>query len=195
MGYRVNKIPPKPEDMLPIYSVRNGATLYADFECYYMEPKVGHDPHLHDYLGWPDPHHPDEICQMPSPRDRFRWRSDGAIMIPSDPVPIDLTNEEYNEELLVVFDHPDELIMAHAWIDDELPYLIKMVISPQLPMFEDKPIEKRFTLFARRSVEGSQDQYLQDAVVRAKLVILPGAPSIETQDEDSSPQNPGGNEK
>jgi hypothetical protein len=132
---------------------------------------------------------------MPDPRDRFRWRNDGAIMIPSDPVPIDLLNEEYNEELIVAFDHPDELIMAQAWVDDELPYLIKMVISPQLPMFEDKPIEKRFTLFARRSVEGSQDQYLQDAVVRAKLVILPGAPSIEIQDENSSPQNPGGNEK
>lgn len=193
MGYRVDKKPIKPEDMLPTYPVRNGATLYADFECYYVEPKMGHDPHTHDYIGWPDPHHPDEICQMRPPRDRFRWRYDGAVMEPDEPVPIDLTSEYegYNQELEVIFDHPDDRIMATAWIDDELPYLIKMVVSPQLPMFEDKPIEKRFTLFAQRRIEGSQDQYLPDAVVRAKLVILPGAPSIETEDNEE----PGGSQK
>lgn len=185
MGYRVEKKPPKPEDLLPEYPVRNGATLYADFECYYVEPKMGHDPHKHDYMGWPDPHKIDTICQMRPPRDRFRWRYDGAIMKPDEPVPIllyskdeDIDDEGYEQDLEVVFDHPDERIMAAAWIDKDIPNLIKLVISPQLPMFEDKPIEKRFTLFAKRPLDEGPSGLLSDAIVRAKLIILPGAPSM-----------------
>lgn len=168
MGYRVNKIPLKPEDMLPTYSVRNGATLQLYFECYYMEPEYGHDPHFHDYIGWPSPTHPGSSCQMKTPRDQFRWLSDGKIVQESEPVPIDLTEEGYTT-VSVVFDHPDENITATGIIDDELPYMIDLKVDVQLPMFEDKPIEKRFTLFVNRT--GASD-----AVARAKLSILPGAP-------------------
>jgi hypothetical protein len=173
MGYRVEKKPPKPEDLLPTYPVRNGATLYADFECYYVEPKMGHDPHTHDYLGWPDPHNTGDACQMLPPRDRFRWRYDGAIMKPDEPIPIilhstdaDIEDEGYSQECSVVFDQPDERILATAWVDEDIPNLIKMVISPQLPVFEDKPIEKRFTLFTHRTFERDSNTVLSDAAVR-----------------------------
>lgn len=175
MGYRVNKIPPKPENFLPVYPVRNGATLYADFECYYVDPTLGHDPHWHDYLGWPDPHHPDKICQMRPPRDRRRWRYDGHIWEKVDRVPIDLLDEGYDREVKIVFDEPDEHITAKAYIDTELTHLIKLAVSVQMPTFEDKPIDKRFTLFVTRDDE---DLYATtaDAVVRGVLTILPGAP-------------------
>ena len=62
MGYRFNDKPPKPEEHLRTFDVRNGAQMRATFGCYYAHK--GHDPKVHDYYGWPDPRHPDDICQM-----------------------------------------------------------------------------------------------------------------------------------
>ena len=159
----------KPENMLPVYPVRNGATLLLDFECFYVDPHFGHNPHFHDHVGWPDPHHPGNACQMKTPRDQFRWLSNGQIMEYGEPVAIDLIKEGY-ESVTVVLDHPDEEIVASGFIDDELHNLIVVRFDVSLPMFEDKPIDKRFTIFVN-----SDDQ--TDAVARAVLSILPGAPS------------------
>ena len=175
MGYRIDRKPVKPENVLPVYPVRNGATLYADFECYYVEPIKGHDPRLHDHVGWPDPHHPGAACQMLPPRTHARWLDNPVMLEYNEPEKIMLTEEGYDSEATVAFDDADaaEYISAEAYIDDELDYLIHLVIAPNFPVFEDKPKDLRFTLFIKRTDNGT-DYY--DAVARIMLSVLPGAP-------------------
>ena len=87
-----------------------------------------------------------------------------------EPVAIDLIEEGYNT-VAVVFDHPDENISTSGSIDEELHNLINVTIRPSLPTFEDKPVDKRFTIFIISDTQ-------TDAVARAVLSILPGgAPS------------------
>lgn len=67
MGYRKPDIPmPMPDDFLPVFSVHNGEDATFSIPCFYLEiepPEEWHDYHLHDHIGWPNPTHPDHICQ------------------------------------------------------------------------------------------------------------------------------------
>lgn len=171
MGYRVNKIPPKPEDMLPRFPIRNGSSTWTELECFYLDIKPGHSPHWHDYVGWPDPHHPGNACQMPRHRDGFRWLSHGRI-VREKLTPIDLIEEGFTAAL-ISFDEPDAAhLTAQAAVDQDNPHTISFGFSAELETFEDKPVEKRFTLF----LYNEEEEFYQ-SVLRGILVILPGAPA------------------
>lgn len=170
MGYRTLDKPPKPEDLLRRFDVRNGAIMHVTFGCYYS--KNGHDPHYHDYINWPAPdYHPGLPCQMHPPRSPFRWLQP----ITGNPIqldPIDLVDEGYNEAT-VVYDDPDiaQYLDTDAEIDADDQNLIRMNVKASLPTFEDQPKEARFTLFIKRS-----DGLAIDAVCHGIVVVLPGSP-------------------
>lgn len=171
MGYRVNRKPVNPEDTLPRFPVRNGSVMGTELECFYVEFKPGHDPHWHDHVGWPDPHHPGHACQMPFHRDGFRWLSHGHILR-DEITPIDLIDEGFSAAH-IFFDEPDEHIIAEAYIDPDYPHVISFRFNVQLDTFERIPINKRFTLF----LYNEEDQFYQ-SVLRGTLVVLPGSPSM-----------------
>lgn len=176
MGYRVNRKPVNPEDTLPRFPVRNGSVMGTELECFYIEFKPGHNPHWHDHVGWPDPHHPGHACQMPFHRDGFRWLSHGRLYR-EEIMPIDLIEEGFAETCLISFDQPDTThLAATAHIDSDNPNRICFGFNAQLETFEDKPIEKRFTLL----LYNEEDDFYQ-SVLRGILVILPGAPSYSLQ--------------
>ena len=172
MGYRVDIPKVKPEDALPRYAVRNGATAKLTFDCFYFKPQPGHDPHYHDYINWPShDYHPGAVCQMVPPREPFPHAPMPIMRTEDDLVPIMLTTEGYNE-FKVVFDDTDEAeyLDADVYIDEDLDYVIHADITTSFPMFKDKPKDLRFTLFA-----GNKDGMV-DAVAHAFLTVLPGSP-------------------
>lgn len=75
MGYRLQEPrPPKPRrNVVDLATpmrlfIHNGAIGHFAFPCWYQEvlrpePAMIHDRRLHDHIGWPDPRHPDHICQ------------------------------------------------------------------------------------------------------------------------------------
>ena len=171
MAYRTLDKPIKPEDALRKFAVRNGAIMRVTFGCYYSGH--GHDPHYHDYINWPAPnYHPGPICQMPSPRDKVRW-TDGHV--PNQPIhlsPIHLIDEGY-DEVAIAFDDSEiaEYLDANVTIDEETDNYIRMRVHANLPYFEDKPKETRFTVFAKKS-----DGSAIDAVCHGFVTVLPGSP-------------------
>ena len=166
MAYRVIDNPPKPEDMLLMFPVRNGAIARIAFGCYYLGN--GHDPHYHDHKHWPTwDYHPGSICQMPPPRNRFRWLRHGVIV---DMERIHLIEEGYDQATV---SYEDNTIAQHlstkAWIDESDDYIVRMNIGANLDTFSDKPIDIRFTVFVSKS-----DGSARDAVCHGILTVLPG---------------------
>lgn len=172
MGYRFdNTPPPKPEDMLPRFAIRNGAIVDIAFPCFYLDVIAGHDTKYHDYIGWPSPNHSDKSCQYPGY---------GYERIDFDnPHPIDLASyyEGYNDAIIIMDDIVPELEVT-ARIDDDETNVIYMRIKANFDiLFEDNPLEYRFTLFAHapaRTYHDEQQDERMDQVIRGIIVVLPG---------------------
>lgn len=171
MAYRNNSTPPpKPEDMLPRYFVRNGATLDLVFRCFYFDPDLWHDPRYHDYMMWPAPNYHGVPCQMETPRYPIPWAHKPARRVAGDQDPIHLTEEGYTEAIVVFEDEEAAAdVEASAYFDEEDDYIVVAHFDTSYPSFSDKPKELRFTLFVSR--EGCRD-----AVCHGILVVQPGAP-------------------
>lgn len=169
MGYRYGP-PPKPEDTLRKFDVRNGAIMRITFGCYYAER--GHDPKVHDYYGWPQPDHPDDICQV-QPLPGWHWFPFPHSNRPVNMNPIHLLEEGYNSEPKVVFEDPEvaQYLDVTTWIDEMDDNLIHVNIRANFPTFKDQPIETRFTVFIYNDAEN-----VIDAVCHAFVTVLPGAP-------------------
>lgn len=171
MAYRLDSTPPpKPEDMLPRYFVRNGATLDLAFWCYYYDPKLWHDPHYHDYINWPAPDYHGIACQMIAPRNRNpRWPHP-VMRVHKDQVPIDFSEEGYDEAEVVFEDSTAASgVTASADFDSEDNYIVMAHFDTSYASFSDKPKELRFTVFVKRSDA-------RDAVCHGILVVQPGPP-------------------
>lgn len=162
MGYRFDDKPPKPEDNLYRFAVRNGATAKISFGCYYLGK---HDSKLHDYLGWPNPKRVDAICQEIS-NFRLFGKKNKTIELQE----IHLTEEGY-DEVAVAYESSEhaEYLITEAYIDPDDDNIIRVKITAKLPEFTDKPIDVRFTVFAKKSSETQID-----AVCHAMVSILPG---------------------
>lgn len=183
MGYRYNHIPPKPENMLPRFAVRNGATIRIALGCYYLQL---HDKRFHDYIGWPSPTHPDHICQVGT--DTFRVHHHhhchgshpaytGRYTLTGEE--IDLIDEGY-QQVQVVFEEPEQasgIQNVVAYIDEDNPFIIYLKMDARFPTFSDKPKDLRFTVFIGNPGEGQVD-----AVCHAFLTVLPG-PNFNSEQE------------
>ena len=164
--YRTNT-PPNPEQMLPIFPVRNGATLNLAFGCFYADI---HDVQMHDHMGWPNPDNPDWICQIngrwnqiPEKLGRYKWTKN----------PIDLIEEGYSYTAEVTFEDSTLAsgLDASAWIDAETTNIVRMSVDTAYEAFSDEPKEIKFTLFVKKT-----DSTSIDAVCHGIIAVLPGAP-------------------
>ncbi len=165
MGYRTCDKPPKPEDHLHRFTVRNGATTKIALACYYIK---GHNPKLHDYIGWPNPDRPDMICQ-----ELNNFRLYGLKEKTVDFKEIHLLDEGYNVDAVIKFDDQEkaQYVEASALIDEENDNIVRVKVDTNFPMFEDKPIDMRFTVFVRNNATD-----MTDAVCHGMLTVLPGSP-------------------
>lgn len=167
MGYRFCDNPPKPEDYLPRFAVRNGAVLTAAFGCYYLK---GHNPKLHDHIGWPNPEHPDMICQELSNMKLYGLKCKTAEL-----EKIDLKKEGYNQVGLAFDDDTLDLESLHpeCWIADDDINIIKIKLYAHFPIFEDYPKDLKFTLFVAKD-----NELAIDAVCRGVITVLPGSSDV-----------------
>lgn len=164
MGYRFCDNPPKPEDHLHRFTVRNGASIKIAFACYYLH---GHNPKMHDHIGWPRPDMPDHICQIVS-NFKLYGMKDKTI----DFQDIHLLDEGYTD-VSIVFDDSDkaQYIDATVAIDEDDDNIVRVKIDTFFPTFEDKPVDMRFTVFVRNNATD-----MTDAVCHGMLTVLPGSP-------------------
>lgn len=172
MAYRMLEEPPKPENLLRKFDVRNGAVMRTTFGCYYTTN--GHDPHYHDFVNWPAPnYHPGPICQMHPPRTPWRWLPHPITRNPIILDPIHLIEEGYQTQAIVEYEDAElaEHMHTSAWIDEDDDNLVRMVVHADFPVFHDKPIENRFTLFIKK-----EDNSIIDAVCHGIVTVLPGSP-------------------
>jgi len=163
MGYRFDDKPLKPEDMIPRFAVRNGATAKIALGCYYLGK---HDSKLHDFLGWPNPDHQDMICQE---LNNFRLfnKKDKTVELEE----IHLTEEGYDEVAIAYEDSEyAQYLITEAAIDEDDDNIIRVKVTANLPEFTDKPIDVRFTVFVRKTSET-----MIDSVCHGFISVLPGA--------------------
>lgn len=180
MGYRTLDIPPlKPEDMLPMFEVRNGAIVDIAFPCFYLDVVRAHDSHYHDYINWPAPnYHPGPPCQFVDgiPLNEHAGEYEKVDFL--NPHPIDLLSyyEGYTDAY-VVMDQDVAGLTVTARIDEDEPNVIYVRAKANMAFFEDKPLEYRFTLFVHAPARTYHDEpQLEriDQVIRGKIVVLPG---------------------
>lgn len=164
MGYRYDGEPPKPEDHLRKFAVRNGAIMRIAFGCYYL---YGHDSKYHDHIGWPNPDNPDDICQLESNFRLYPFKDKTQILNP-----IHLLEEGY-DEIYVTYEDQEKAsyLTTTAWIDEQDDSIIRIKVKTNFPTFSDKPVEIRFTVFAKNTEED-----LIDSVCHGVIAILPGSP-------------------
>jgi len=164
MGYRFDDKPPKPEDHLLKFSVRNGAIMRIAFGCYYLK---GHNPKYHDHIGWPNPDKPDMICQELSNMKLFGLKEKTAEL-----EEIHLLEEGYTEtEVSFEDEEKAQYVTATTQIDPQDDNIVRMKVAANFPTFSDKPIDLRFTIFVKKK-NGSAI----DAICHAMITVLPGAP-------------------
>lgn len=166
MGYRYDSdTPPKPEDHLRKFTIRNGAVMRISFACYYLN---GHSPAFHDHIGWPAPDRVDDSCQSVSNMKlHFPFRNKTIDMIP-----IHLLEEGYVHASVAYEDEEmAEHMTTRAWIDEDDDNIVRMSVHADFPTFHDKPLENRFTIFV-----ANEDGTVIDSVCHGFVTVLPGAP-------------------
>jgi len=201
MGYRYEQTPPpKPENFLPVFDMYNNERRTWSIPCFYLEvekPIDWHDYHLHDHLGWPDPHYPGHACQALPDYGPYAF-SPGSVWNYVDmnkAIKIHLLSEYEgyqatygsNDRLpvLIVFDEKDEQgntidtsdINVNGWIRADEDWIVDIEFDPTLDHFAGKPKEFLFNVYLQQYEETTTDQWeltRKDLLLRGKLVILPG---------------------
>ena len=173
MGYRYNDNPPKPEDNLIRFAVRNGATAKIAFGCYYLR---GHDSKLHDFVGWPNPSNRDAICQELSNFKLFKSKNKTVEL-----EEIHLLEEGY-DEAAVAYESSEhaQYLITEANIDEDDDNIVRVRITANLPEFSDKPIDVRFTVFVRKSSETKIDSVCHGVITILPGAVYPGSPYPES---------------
>ena len=162
--YRSADISKNPEDYLQKLCVRNGATMRASFECFYLG---AHDKKMHDHLGWPSPGNIDRICQL---APTFVLPSEKHLMTNLEK--IHLIEEGYNTVKISFEDSAKAAnVTALGSIDPENDHIVHIKIDTNFATFSDDPVDLKFTVFVKRD-----DGSLVDAVFHGILSVLPGSP-------------------
>lgn len=173
MSYR-----PKHEhfhDQLRRFDVRNGATMRLAFMCFYYR---NHDSHYHDHVGWPEPKQHDMSCQMPPYPGPAPWLPRQKVYPLNYLEPINLMNEGYTDVYVEYEDDEiEQYLTTESYIDEH--DVVRVQVTPNLPVFTDKPKEARFTAF----IANSDGRY--DAVCHGAIIILPGSPHREESENDN----------
>jgi hypothetical protein len=183
MAYRTLDRPPaKPEDFLPVFDMHNHEIRTWSIPCFYFnveKPIDWHDYHMHDHLGWPDPHHPGHACQALPDYGPYAF-SPGSVWNYVDmnkAIPIDLTSEyEGYTGATIALDTVDEdgntvdvsNIVVNAEIRDTEPWIVDLIFKPNITSFAGKPKEYLFNSYLNMGNDR------KDLLLRGKLVILPG---------------------
>ena len=175
--------------------VHNGTVANFAFPCWYQEihppiPANLHDRKLHDHHGWPNPSHPDHICQLWIPEQghcihgmqechpHCRHYIDYKRVFP-----IHLTSEYegYDSADVAWVDKPDG-ISAEAYIDPVEDWVVRLHVECMDPNALEEPQHYKLTVFVNSPGESTSAKSVwhpstsrRDIVALAELVVLPSA--------------------
>ena len=108
-------------------------------------------------------------------RDVPRFMASIADCEPVNLEQIHLTEEGYTDVAISIDDDDiAQYLTTEVSIDNVDDYIIRLKVRANLPLFEDKPKETRFTVFVKKS-----DDSAVDAVCHGIITILPGSPYPE----------------
>lgn len=195
MTYRLHEHkPPKPQRTavdittpVKLY-MHNGTLSNFAFPCWYQEvlppvPAIRHDRELHDHHGWPNPSHPDHICQLWIPEKGHcihgfsECKPHCKHFIDYKKVhPIHLLSEyEGYESVTVGWVDDHEGIEATAYIDEVEDWVVRLQINCQDPNALEELQRYRLAVYAYANTndENHPERERKDLVVLAELIVLP----------------------
>ncbi len=184
MGYRFEDIkPPLPEELLPVFDMYNNEIRTWSIPCFYLDvekPIDWHDFKMHDYLGWPNPDKPGEICQaLPDYNKSFSPASVWKYVDMDKAIPIHLLSDyegySANDAISIVFDTEDREgntisttnIAKSGTIRTTEDWIVDIEFNPTLPQFAGDSKEFIFNVYLNKTSR-------KDLLLRGKLVVKPG---------------------
>lgn len=188
--------------------VTNGTIAHVAIPCYYQEirkpvPAIHHDIGWHHHVGWPNPRHPDHICQLAyEPHDcRYHKLHHGCLrcrhyLDASTIFPIHFNDDKERYESFYVgitrdgeAIEEDEGIAMFANVDEEEDWVIRLSIDANVEDAIDKPIVYRFTVYgyaaqySTTKIDAITHQEVSrvfperlDAIALGSVVVLPSLP-------------------
>lgn len=162
--------------------VHNGTKTNFAFPCWYQElhrpvPAHIHDRKMHDHHGWPNPTHPDHICQLWIPElghcvHGFRECHPHCrhYIDYSKVVPIHLLSEYegYSPDVDVAWVEKPDGVTATAQIDQVEDWVVRLHIDAHDAEALEEPQVYKLSLFLNAGTR-------RDLVVLAELTVLPAA--------------------
>ena len=174
--------------------VHNGTISNFAFPCWYQEvlppvPAIRHNRELHDHHGWPNPTHPDHICQLWIPEKGHcihgfsECKPHCKHFIDYKKVhPIHLLSEYegYDPHPIIAFanEDSDDKIRIYGEIDEVEDWVVRLNVLAHDPDAVYKPQVHRFSVFLNRylgTTKKSDRPVARDLVVLAELIVLPSA--------------------
>lgn len=165
--------------------IDNGATASFAFPCFYREV---HHPHkaaihskrLHDHYGFPSPSYPDGICQeegllmemLHSDIPCNNPKNIRSLLDVSTLIPIHLIAEGYTGVIVSFSETIPGLTVSKAWIDPNKDWIVRTILSAEVPSAIMKKVETMFQVRVYRSDEF--DNEIKDVVCKGKLIVVPG---------------------
>ena len=160
--------------------VHNGTISNFAFPCWYQEvlppvPAIRHNRELHDHHGWPNPTHPDHICQLWIPEKGHcihgfsECKPHCKHFIDYKKVhPIHLLSEYegYGRDAIIAFADEDseDKIGIGGGVD-----------NAHDPDAIHEPQVHKFSVYLDRYLNSAQSPVARDLVVLAELIVLPSA--------------------
>ena len=151
-------------------------------------PAIRHDRELHDHHGWPNPTHPDHICQLWIPEKGHcihgfsECKPHCKHFIDYKKVhPIHLLSEYegYDPHPIIAFanEDSDDKIRIYGEIDEVEDWVVRIVVNAHDPDAVYKPQVHKFSVYLNRfsGRKGDQQILARDLVVLAELIVLPSA--------------------
>lgn len=173
--------------------VHNGTISNFAFPCWYQEvlppvPAIRHNRELHDHHGWPNPTHPDHICQLWIPEKGHcihgfsECKPHCRHFIDYKKVhPIHLLSEYegYDRDAIIAFADEDseDKIDIEGGIDQIEDWVVRIAVDAHDPDAIHEPQVHRFSVYLNRfsGKKGGQEIIARDLVVLAELIVLPSA--------------------
>ena len=141
--------------------VDNGAIARLEIPCSYIN-WFCHDRMLHDHLGWPEPRHIDQSCQIPAGMEKVRVVDE-----------MSLPDEGYTD-VEIAFNEAPEGLSAQGMVDNDSIW-VTFTVSCDDAVNQD--VDVPFTVFASglgMDLDGNMTVPLRDVVIKGVLHIVAG---------------------
>lgn len=188
MGYRKLEHKPVPRHLMRNVQdtsvagevfIQNGVIAYFAFPCWYLDVEpprhpVLHDTTHHDFIGHPEPRHPDRSCQIVEGHHIQGGPHDDLLEL-ARVWPIHLREEGYTG-VVVAMDDPPKGLEADGFIDEGDDWIIRVRFVAAVKDAVSERMDVPYAVFLCGESEEPKDLRPVERQIAARgvLHILPG---------------------